>query len=738
MEPQTGTPTALLPLVLLGAITLLGAVLRVHHAGIRPFWLDENHTYHVVNEVDGFFAMLRFWWSTFHVSDPPLYYILNYPFTGGDPLASLFAMRVPGILFGVAAIPAMYAVARLISTRPVALAAAFCMAVNTFAVQYSQEYRPYSLLLLVTLLYLHAQILVMVRGHSRARWIWLLAASVALLYTHFFGGFVMVGGYAVWWAYEVAHNRTRVPWKQLLLLPVILFVAYIPVLAYGISQAGHFSLSAGDATNAAKQMEAAFLAQKEYLSYWTNLPYSLATWYLAKPAPFAAIFALGLAAAALPLLAWRRPGQLALLVLFTLITTVIVFVFYEVMRYPFEPRRSIIQLPVLVFLQGVVLAAPYHLLERMRDGSRTGAVLSGMLGLVMLGVGLDNFVRFDNGGNRYPSSNADWPGMVDIVARHAAPGDVMATHMAPGDTWMSSNIGFNHARSQTSVPLRTISTVPELDAVLAETGAGVWYSFGLHRPIDPVLAKHILLHGQWHCLVGGAVVYLPPTLPRAVATDGTTETLYVRAAGSYALSLERPGFPFVANLRLPDQPETVVTLNNSSPYRLMDLEPGLLSFEARFTTATANSTTWTLYRRIEPGEWQRAVDFSRWEANPSAIMAPYIGGELALQMRYNGKADYRFFLDEGGEFDLTIEAKHDAPGPIDLRVFASNAGELPRFTFANADNRFGQVTQRVTLRPGLNAITVYYPSFRRIQDPVRDPEDAYNEFVFTRWKLSKI
>ena len=714
--------------------------MRFHNAGVRPFWLDEVHTFAVISELQSFFGMLKFWWSTDQVLDPPLYYILCYPFSGNNPLASLWLMRLPAILLGIAAIPATYAVVRLLSARPVALAAALATCVNVYAIQYSQEHRPYSMLHLAALGYMFTQILVM-QNFSWRRWAWLIVASFILLYTHLFGGFLLVGGYVAWALKELV-KRKRFSWQPLLLTPVILSILYIPIVMYALPKVSRYSITTTEHTTGAQGLFKDYLAQKELMNYWTTTPHDLATWYQAQVSPWIALLALTLVVAGALLLAWRRPKQFAMVSLATFITVTLTYTFYEAMKYPFEPRRNIYNLPVLAYFQGIAIVAPWYLFQRKNQPDNNlrrgiGLGLSALLTGILVWLSLTNFVLYDNGGNRYPSLNPDWPSMVKLVADHGEPQDIMATASTSGNTWAYSNLVFCINRTKKPISLRKISTIPELEETIKDGRTGVWYAFGFYRPPDESVVKYLLSNAHWTCYVGGAVAYLPPTPPRKALGETLPTTVFAPYDDIYALSLERAGNRFESQIKLPpgttDEPQ--ITLNNSSPYRLLDLKAGPLTFDASFTTGTLDETTCTLYRKMKVGDWQRAVDFDKWEPNPSAISTPYVSGVPAIQMRYNGKIDYRFFLDEAGAYNLTLEAENDSPGPLAIRVFASNAGEIGPYNFDLANDRLSQITHKANLKKGLNLLTVYYPSFRRLQDKNPHLDGSYNEFLFTRWRL---
>jgi 4-amino-4-deoxy-L-arabinose transferase-like glycosyltransferase len=86
---------------------------------------------------------------------PPLYYVtVNAALRAGDAvgLADQDALlRLPSVLFGVLSIPFLFLVLQPLLGRSVASQAAIMMAISPFHVWYSQEARPYALLILLSL-----------------------------------------------------------------------------------------------------------------------------------------------------------------------------------------------------------------------------------------------------------------------------------------------------------------------------------------------------------------------------------------------------------------------------------------------------------------------------------------------------------------------------------------------------------------------------------------------------------
>jgi 4-amino-4-deoxy-L-arabinose transferase-like glycosyltransferase len=130
----------------LAALTLLALALRVTHLG-RSLFTDE--TYSLALAQRGFGHMLGlFGYEANGMPYPIVLWPLIRIFGTGE-----IVLRVPAVLAGTASVPALWWAARRLGYRDaVALGAAALLAVNPMAVWYSQEARPYALVVLAACL----------------------------------------------------------------------------------------------------------------------------------------------------------------------------------------------------------------------------------------------------------------------------------------------------------------------------------------------------------------------------------------------------------------------------------------------------------------------------------------------------------------------------------------------------------------------------------------------------------
>jgi mannosyltransferase len=147
------TRTRSLTLTAVAALLAIGLALRSWHLASEPLWLDEAYSAYAADHD------LRFLWRVvpLYESHPPFYYLLLHFWVRlfGD---GLLALRLPGLIFGVATLPVLAGAAdeagRLLGwdadRRRIASLIAFALASLSMAlVEMAREVRPYPLIILI-------------------------------------------------------------------------------------------------------------------------------------------------------------------------------------------------------------------------------------------------------------------------------------------------------------------------------------------------------------------------------------------------------------------------------------------------------------------------------------------------------------------------------------------------------------------------------------------------------------
>ncbi len=121
-----------------------------------------------------------------------LYYVLAFLWIKVFPNASDGMLRALSAIFSVACIPVVFLLSsKMNSDRKKAIAigliACFLVTVNTFNIEYAQEFRSYSLTFLLTSLSTFFLIKAIETTDKRKRWfIWYILITIAAVYSHFY------------------------------------------------------------------------------------------------------------------------------------------------------------------------------------------------------------------------------------------------------------------------------------------------------------------------------------------------------------------------------------------------------------------------------------------------------------------------------------------------------------------------------------------------------------------------
>lgn len=211
-----------LELCLLVLIAVLAAVLRFHSLAAKSFWFDEGVSV-AIARLDWYNFARLLWRREANMS---LYYFLLHFWLhfGGTG----FFVRALSVLFAIASVPVIYVLGLRFFDSRVGLIAAALMAVNAYHIQYSQDARSYSLMVLLCLLS-SLYFLKCVGEPSRSNRAAYVLSSVLAVYAHFFSALLLI---AQWLSLKML-DRRQIPlqtrndwgWIAILVSPVAAFVA---------------------------------------------------------------------------------------------------------------------------------------------------------------------------------------------------------------------------------------------------------------------------------------------------------------------------------------------------------------------------------------------------------------------------------------------------------------------------------------------------------------------------------
>ena len=217
----------------LALICLVAGVLRLLELDRQSLWMDEVLT--VMSSRTSPASILLD--PPVDPNIPPLYYLLMWALRSmGDGEA---ALRLPSVVAGALSVPLMYVVAASWLGRSIGLLSALLLAVSPIHVWYSQEARPYALLIFLALISVYSLQRVQATPHALAPRISLALACALTFYVHTVA-IAFLGGLVVYVLVTTA-RRDLAPWiatfagAALLALPGLLLLVRVPPTVSGNS-----------------------------------------------------------------------------------------------------------------------------------------------------------------------------------------------------------------------------------------------------------------------------------------------------------------------------------------------------------------------------------------------------------------------------------------------------------------------------------------------------------------------
>ena len=170
---------------LLAGLTTAAAALRFLFLTRKSFWFDEGVSVQIAR-LDWYNFARLLWRREANMS---LYYLL---LRGWLHLGhSEFFVRSLSVLAAIAAVPAIYWLARQLFDRRVALIAATLLSVNAYHIRYAQEARSYSLFVFMAIVSSGCLVSSIQRPSCRNRMSHIVATSSSV-YVHFFAGLLVL------------------------------------------------------------------------------------------------------------------------------------------------------------------------------------------------------------------------------------------------------------------------------------------------------------------------------------------------------------------------------------------------------------------------------------------------------------------------------------------------------------------------------------------------------------------
>lgn len=248
-------------LLLLLIIVLLGGALRIYKLDFQSLWVDELATLRraEVESVSNIIYMAE----TIDIHPPGIYIIYYYwlkIFSNSE-----FNFRLLSAIAGILSIIAVYVLAKKLYSEKEGLISAVLVAVSWFPIYYSQEARPYSLLLLFSILstLFYWQIVKQFlsdKNTSVSTYVLYILSAVITIYLHYFGTYlIFLQGVFLFFI----SMKTKKYFFKWLTAYLIIFISYLPWIP---SMAAQFRGGVGTGIYSAPNFEGIL----DYLYYINN------------------------------------------------------------------------------------------------------------------------------------------------------------------------------------------------------------------------------------------------------------------------------------------------------------------------------------------------------------------------------------------------------------------------------------------------------------------------------------
>ena len=206
-------------------ILLLAGGLRLYNLGGESLWHDETVSVYAARSSVSEILTVRTRVDLF----PPLYHLMLHGWIRlvGD---SAVAVRVPSVIFGIAAVAVLFLVGRELRDDALGLVVAFLSAISYFLIRYAQEARPYSLLVLLSLASYYFFIRMVRRGATGGASVGYAATTALLLYTHYHATFLVLTQVCTVACLWRRLGRIRLRWVAAVTVASLAFSPWLPIL----------------------------------------------------------------------------------------------------------------------------------------------------------------------------------------------------------------------------------------------------------------------------------------------------------------------------------------------------------------------------------------------------------------------------------------------------------------------------------------------------------------------------
>lgn len=407
-------------------IVAVAAAVRIYGLGYQSYWYDELFSAYISNPAHSLADVISLTLADVH---PPLYQVAmwsSYRWLGYTEWAG----RLPSMLAGIAIVPALFLLGQELFGRRTGLYAAALAVPNFYLVYYAQEARSYGFLCLLCALSFYC-FLRALRGNSWLSVFFYVLASIALLYTHYFG-FVLLIIQAVILAIYLPATRD-IDRKLVLRAGVAAVLIILAVLPLAPSVLAHASIQ-----EFWIQQPQAIIAINYFIGYFNSLELALVFAALIGAAATLGLFRIPPGSDVF----WARFGVASLLL-------------WIVLGFAIPWARGLVSQPVITDRNTIMLLPPIIVLAAYGLASIPGALIQRIAGAGLLAYAAYQLIFVDDYYNKITKNQ-----FREMSAAMTAYGEVLPVY-----TFNYNDTKYNVYFEQQNSPL-TAADASELEVQL--------------------------------------------------------------------------------------------------------------------------------------------------------------------------------------------------------------------------------------------------------------------------------
>jgi mannosyltransferase len=425
--------------LVIALITIGGALLRLHNIDYNSLWLDEAYTFNIARmSFDSIWYVI----SSTDFTPPLFYWLENLMLMAGN---SETILRLLPALFGIATIPVIYYVGKEFDGESTGFIIAAAFAVSPVLIAYSQEARPYSMLVFFCSLMMFA-FLRAIRTSDTDDWAFFTILSAAAFWTHYYS-VLFTAALLVFAAYKFRDTIRKD--GKVLLGSVMIFVGLTwPLIAVIVDL---FLTKTGANTFGNKGIDV-------ILQFFLQL-----SWYsVISLLLLLLLFGMGIS------WLWKENREKAILLLWLLSSVFIIStILAQVM--PVMPRYMMflvipVYLGISVAYHGIVPEiSKKPVFSRVKDPHALVIIM------IILGLFFASFPFFNGFYTEYSKEN--WRGFSQDLAKITRPGDIVV--LVPG--YLASPFDYYYVNSTDSTVEKGANTFEEVTAIQCIPGETIYY-----------------------------------------------------------------------------------------------------------------------------------------------------------------------------------------------------------------------------------------------------------------------